>query len=266
MTRQITAYICCKNSGGVDIEPPEKDAVVESDDQVIAYLQPVSPQAGCKNGVGEITAYIMASGDDQYCNQDTGLSWQRSTETGFNDYPVITFGTPEHCQWVQSNLKIFGPSRISEIHGQTEYIVMPGSGGGACPDDKDDVFSGGAEQNYTVTQNRIVPGMKIDLEHIYFDKNELTRTAVDAVFWCTSCISGGVVKAVIGSYGSTDIQYKVQICGQEMTCSPTDFVEYAVGDWVFVVKQGGSGDVGNEDCSSDGTYLITPLKINVDGA
>lgn len=262
MTIRITAYLCSIKAPGIEFIPPEKGSSI-SGNRIIMYMEPEILPEDCEKDVLRIEASMIPEDPGHmFCldRHQSEISWEY--EEAFSGYPIINIKHVEDCRWRSTHLKLIGPERCG-LAGEDYIIFYPGDGG-QIPENKDDVLHAPKESDKAVTQNTIVPGMKLQLVHNYDGVPGILDT--EPIYWCTTCISGGTVELVEGEYGSTDISYKVNVCGETVTCLPTDFVEYAVGDWVFVIKQGEGGDARDTDCSSDGTYFIAPLKVYEDGA
>lgn len=239
---KIITYLCDKFSGMAEYEKPDEDvSAVEAVDGIVkAGLWPKAPVPGCQIGVGKVIARLLNKVHSRYvCPNGKFLSWKRKEiayehePVGLEDYITIEIENPNHCQWIMSSVLIYGAdlSPFGRLFGH----VSVGSGGQSCPDDKKDVFSGGSKSEFELFQNAIVPGERIELRWAFWDLQHTEEISVDAEWFCTCCFTGGKVKSVNGDYGQVGITYTVEINGVEQTCVSSDFVEYEVGDWVFVL-------------------------------
>jgi hypothetical protein len=208
------------------------------------------------------------------------ITWQWSRQPGeggntpWKMNPEITVKHPDHCQWAATWVMLYGPARLG-AQGGIHQVTTP-DGGGDIPEDFEDVHPGGYEASTDVTQNSIVPGMKVANVIDYFNGKNTVKVAADETYWCTACFNGGTVTAVNGSYGDPAITYDVSIEGRTIECTPSDFVEWEVGDWVFVLIPGNNcadKDRNPSECRSANigtgavsTAIIIPMKIGVDGA
>lgn len=277
---KVTAYLCDKLSGKIECTNFEGEisAVSVADGVVKAKLWPKEPVPGCRIEGGEIIAQLLKENDSRYvCVYGEYLTWEREETldatgdpVGLKHYITIEIENPDHCHWIGSAILIFGAD--FNIFGRLFASVQVGSGGDPCPEDKDDVFSGGGQTQFLMTQNQIVPGEAISLKNYFWDGQNATEEFVDAEWLCTCCFTGGEVKAINGDYGDTDITYTVGIQGVNRTCVPSDFVEYEVGDWVFVLAPNstcaecGRKENCKEGCEESSNYMILPMKVGSYGA
>lgn len=237
---KITAYLCSKTAEAIGYEPFDGDigSIEVSAGKVTAQLWPEVSTPGCRTSAGKVKAKLLEIDGTPYCQEGGGLSWEREeipcqgALIGLEDYITIKVDSPDNCRWVGSIIKARGAD--DSLFGRTFALVTPGTSGQDCPDDKNDVFSGGDVSSFIMIQNQIVPGETIELRWIFWDGQHTEETFVDAEKFCTCCFTGGKVKTVNGEYGDVSISYMVEIYGVDTLCVSSDFVEYAVGDWVFV--------------------------------
>lgn len=171
---------------------------------------------------------------------------------------VLKFNSPEDCDWLMTQL-------IGHHYGEISHTV-PGSGGGDCPETKADAFSGGGLS--TVITDSLVPGETVAMAWWFSGDPVPVSAAHTFVFTC--CLTGGYVTAVEAEYGTTYITYEVRAEGVLYTdVAPTDFYEYQVGDWVYLIKPGGGcAETGRpETCQgieldAETEIVIAPFQIN----
>lgn len=276
---RITTYLCDKLCGTVDYEAfsGNIDAIEFTDELVKTSLWPEVSVPGCQTAAGKIIAQLLNVNNNRYvCPNGNLLIWEREEivyegePVGLEDYITITIENSSHCHWIQSYILVFGAD--GNIFGRLFGLVNVGSGGQACPDDKDDVFSGGGKTEFHLIQNTVVPGERIVLGWVFWDDQYTEQIEVDARYLCTCCFTGGIVKSINGDYGDINITYTVEIQGIERTCVPSDFVEYEIGDWVFVLipnstcAESGRVTACKNGCEESENYTILPLRINEYGA
>lgn len=99
-----------------------------------------------------------------------------------------------------------------------------------------------------------LPGERLDLHWTidFKERNGLIREKiipVAATFFFTHSLIGGYIEEVVGEYNSIDLKYMVRIFDNDelVSVQPTDFVEYEVGDWVFMLRDTPSGKAGQEE-------------------
>jgi hypothetical protein len=129
-------------------------------------------------------------------------------------------------------------------------------------------------------QNQIVPGEDVVLFAWLVPRpsaSELEEIWAGHVWWGTNYLSGGKIISVNGEYGDPEITYTVSIMGKNRIAVPSDFIEYASGDWVFVTHLGTIGqkcewiqeeemgkwkkETGISEDIEGVTWVILPIKI-----
>ena len=276
---RITTYLCDKLCGTVDYEAfsGNIDAIEFTDELVKTSLWPEVSIPGCQTAAGKIIAQLLNVNNNRYvCPNGNLLTWEREEivyegePVGLEDYITITIENFSHCHWIQSLIKAHGAD--DSVFGRIFGWVDVGSGGQDCPEDKDDVFSGGGKSRFLMTQNQIVPGELIELRWIFWDGQHTEDVPVDSKWLCTCCFTGGRVISVNGDYGDVDVTYTVEIQDVHMSCVPSDFVEYEVGDWVFVfVPSSTCSECGRKTackggCNASSGCVILPMKVGDYGA
>lgn len=251
--QDITLKICPVKLSDIEVVKPADAANAVEYDQlnklIIIAIQPVNtpPPVGeiivpLLKGFNEdylpkepdgLTSWYSQSSMPYYCEDDTWIWWEQEqdekiTEYGgehpLEPYPTLSVRYPECCHFTGLTVKIFGPKDI-------------GVNGSVLWDHQINVSEkGGAVYGEHVTQNIIVPGMKIAVFHNFFDGTHMKEVAAGATYWCTCCFTGGKIVQISGEYGDPDISYIVEIEDQYIECKSTDFAQYEVGDWVFVQK------------------------------
>lgn len=207
------------------------------------------------------------------------IRWTRGIqvqeETEIMPFPELEYYNPDHCHWIESQLLAFGPTRISDSHGEVLAFTNPPHGG-EIPDSREDAFSGGVWTYYQIVQNVIVPGMEVRVRHLFGNTETTVRIEADNFYFCSCCLTGGRISSVVG-----DGEYRVQVEGLSQIAWSSDHVSYAVGDWVFLMPvppdancqdpdrtepcKAACGDPTEDEADSK-TFVILPLKIGQDGA
>jgi uncharacterized protein YkwD len=245
MTEKITTYLCPILVSGLSIESQAGNLngieIVQRvpTSQVRAKLWPKKQIPGCKLVAGKVIAKLCNE-LDLFCPYDysgASLSWKRMIRISELDYEItadsyitVFYNSPDQCHWVQSTLTIFLP------HTRLLSYTIPGGYPGLIPEDKDDVFSGGGSSISWSFANNGVPGDFLQLYWIMNNSEVTSLASVAGAYYHTPAITGGEVTAIHGDYGDTTIYYTVRIQGVEKECVPSDFAEYEVGDWVYVLK------------------------------
>jgi hypothetical protein len=275
MIEKLTTYLCSIKSGKVNFEnfSGDIDAIEINDGLVEVGLWPVASFPGCQANAGKIIAPLLNENNSRHvCPNGDYLDWYREeildvldVPVGLRHYITIEVYNSDHCHWFFSFIMIYGAHEGA--HGRVFGWVTVGPGGGACPEEKKDVFSGGVKSYFLMTQNQIVPGELISLQWTFWDTEYTDEREVDAKWFCTCCFTGGRVISINGSYGDTSLTYTVNIQGINRTCVPSDFVEYEVDDWVFVLTpnstcaESGRVEACKEGCEESENYMILPMKV-----
>lgn len=235
----ITAYLCCEKMAAKSETSFDADAISVGDGLITAKI--IKESASCSPDQTRLEVKLRPDGDSKYCHYKEGsLSW---TNVGLLQQEIeITYNNPTHCHWDSTVLWMSGSNKRTEpMYIPLNIIAITNPvGGGACPESKGDVFSGGstnekALEDYT---GDAVPGDIINSS--WYFSNTITTHLILAAFsyWTTDALTGGSIIAVNGSYGDEDITYTVNLEGGYTICKSSDFVEYAVDDWVVVQRNG----------------------------
>lgn len=102
----------------------------------------------------------------------------------------------------------------------------------------------------------VVPGERISLWWKIGGVDNYEEVAHAFIHTCL--LTGGRVEAISGDYGDPSITYSVRIEGNiHEEIKPSDFREYTVGEWVYIMKAGasGAGDCGREAGCKGGDYI-----------
>lgn len=103
----------------------------------------------------------------------------------------------------------------------------------------------GDDAKWINIQYGLVPGEAIVVWWSFMRSDgNLFSIPVSVANFKTHGLNGGYITEVIGEYGSVDLRYKVKIWGKEYQCRSSDFVEYAVGDWVYICRSTTAGTCG----------------------
>lgn len=100
---------------------------------------------------------------------------------------------------------------------------------------KSEVFNSGSHLSVDIS-DLTVPGELLRLRWCFDNTISYLAVIVASVYFNTPAVTGGEVTEVVGDYGDPDIRYKVDVEGTEFTCLSSDFAEYAVGDWVYLLR------------------------------
>lgn len=301
----VKAYLCTGLRGRVRYVSPEEsdDGVSEADNKTVVKLEPYVKPADCgrpspDKKVGRFIVNLVRDPEPLACHGDECGFYNSKPDpviTALWDtlpghdgvaapFPEIKFYLPDHCAWALTELVCFGPDEIPG--GKLLAFVTPADGG-PIPEpidsySKEEAFPGGKWDRIQIIENLPVPGMKI-IQRNYFNlKGSYFPQEAGHTYWCPTCIYGGVITEVSGDYTDPATTYKVKVLGDGgehiSTVKSSDFVEWAVGDWVYMIKKGGDvcGDqyrkeqdslVSNCGGVTDASdFIIVPFQIGEFGA
>lgn len=156
------------------------------------------------------------------------------------DSPLVRVGRPSHCDWRECVVMgaIVRPDRMdSELF--SEFRRLDISPDGVIDADLDsglDCSGYDGRHDIPVRDNGIlVPGMAVSATHVFRNGSKSYSSICGRKYYRTCSITGGVITAVVGEYDTPDIRYRVLCQSMTITCPPSDFVRWAVGDYVFLV-------------------------------
>lgn len=305
MTERIRVYMCRKSLGEITkrVPVPDQSEVTEIDveNQIVkTKIRQGQLPEGCNEPIRNlIRSYLKPDDWDDvfgvclpecwfYDNPNQSfITYTRGIQveefggpvTRIRTYPLITYRHPDHCQWIETQLAVFGPPRINPAHGDVIAFTNPQAPGpipGPIPgNDPDDQFTGGGTTEYEVFTNEIVPGMRVSVIHLFGNTERTVRIFAGEVWWCSCCLTGGTITSVIGSG-----EYRVSVANVVQKAWSSDRIDWAVGDWVFLspmaISPNCSDPNRNEPCYNacptdpniplSRTFVILPLKIGQDGA
>lgn len=237
-SKEIIIELCPYDFGKIDIEKTNKaDGAIEIDQFNKVITIPIQP-SDTPNPYGEIIVPISKV-PPFFCDGEEWIWWERETEqvegyeteTILRPYPTISVIRPDTCLIKKIEVDLFGPPSYT-AYGKKYWIFDPG------PD-----YKAGIE-SWDENQNLIYPGAELRVAYTFKKgaDQEKKYENVSHTWWCTCCFTGGKIKETQDP-GKTEARYLVEIQGKEIWARPSDFVEYEVGDWVFVAKPN-AGDCG----------------------
>lgn len=277
ITTKICPFVCTEKS--LSVTGLNLSGISTGAEMVTARMVPVGYEMG---GIVE-TKLIKEENieDEEYCYKAAThhLRWYRRK---FDSFPILANTLINNCRLRGYKISAFGTDTTPDGR-EILYVFFPLKSGDI--DDEEGIlqYDPSEETEHQQIQNQIVPGEDVKLfAYLYpLSGSELEQRWIGHVWWGTDYLSGGFITAVNGDYGSEDITYSIGIMGMTRSVVPSDFIEYAVGDWVFVTHLGSIGtecewkqDAGtgewedetgiSEDVSDD--WVILPVKISDNGA
>lgn len=246
-----TIYLCCKkepsSSMGKAGGCPGGDvgaarAIRYKDGAITMALMPNGGPAVPAN----IIVRVLRPEDSPYCGLgDPALQCGRAAI--FSGAGVLTLEddycirclNPDHCHWRATAITHTGG------HGderRTLAILSVPTGRGGDADSAAVLPGAGALRTALLHAPKCVPGDFLEPQWSMWDGEAQHIVRGQGAHMQTPCFCGGRVQAVLGEYGEEDILYRVGLQGapgrylQTVELPPSDFVEYRVGDWVFVAR------------------------------
>jgi hypothetical protein len=206
------------------------------------------------------------------------LKWYRGK---FDSFPILVNTLINNCRLQGYKISAFGTDTTLDGR-EILYTFLPLELGDIDAEEGILQYDPEYECEHQQIQNQIVPGEDVQLIAYLYPSSglELEQRWMGHVWWGTTYLSGGSVTAVNGGYGSEDITYSVNIMGKVCDVVPSDFIEYAVGDWVFVTNLSVVGsncewvkdeqdnwinETGIPEDTVDG-WIILPFKVSDYGA
>ncbi len=184
------------------------------------------------------------------------LSWKRDIDdTGFgkvalDSYITIDINKPDTPCFYEG-VHLYGIRKFTEK--QTLFSSFPLSTGGEIPEDKADVCLLVTDKTIKNPQTLFVPGELLQLSWNLKINGLSFSNVVAGKYFATPAITGGEIKAVRGE--GVNIIYYIDLQGSILPCAPTDFADYSIGEWVYVLKQGRSSatECERQSIFSDGS-------------
>ena len=249
---------------GVDIEPP---CPAKGETEGLITLELI--RASARSPARTLARGELGMRSHEVCDQ--GLGWrfetpsEDPTETSRVSRPTVTvfYGIPASCNWLGSMLTSRSPANFIEApacFSEFAWEKLPASFSGfvihpdppACETIEDKKTPHG-QVEYYLRRNTLAPGCLIMLETHEHGRDAPTITLAFSEY-ATPAITGGVV---IWTYGEgANRSYGVNVHGVEAVAHPSDFSEYQVGDWVFVVDK--------HCCLTDREQEILNLRMQAD--
>jgi len=199
--------------------------------------------------------------------------WPLGDRISCDSHVSVKYSNSDDCHWTKSEIWLSGPrdelfaysEAISSLGiipikkqcicrdplcGYSFYINESESCPIACPKcgifrmetgegfltSKDDVFLGEHYIEVPSITDFAVPGDLVELRWHFDDAEGYSIGIPISGYFDTPAVIGGKVTEIVGSYGDIDIYYKVEIMGTEVSCVPSDFAQYEVDDWVYLLK------------------------------
>ncbi|AGW14153.1 hypothetical protein [Megalodesulfovibrio gigas] len=268
--KYVDIYVCCANStqrGSLRQRVCDDAPRVQRQGDVLTIQ--AQPAGSGRPGDVYVTVATRPRQATQYCDlADPRLTVGQAAQAvyGSDDiaplpYAVVQFNNPDDCRWRGSRAIKHGYDAAAGPLGiQVGVSSQPSMQGGDA--ESEQLIPGAGALIRSDLQNVCVaPGEWIEPAMTMFDGIEYAMHTGEGTHFATACLAGGRVLDVLGKHGSQDVQYLVAVIGpagailQKCMCTPSDYAEWAIGDWVIVA-------IGLDDCDDQ---AMTPVDIYNDG-
>jgi uncharacterized protein YkwD len=270
MANRIILPVCAESAGGCTVEPPSGDdcgakAEVDEERKVISLYLPNPPAVKAKGRIHislpgtEYNPYQCM--DAEECLSITRPVFSYHPVSGepseMADYPLVSVGKPAHCHWAATDISTHKNEQDSALFAQvaagknsSSITVTPGeSYTPECDGFRD--FS-----DFIVPDNSMmVPGILVRATHYFTSVSQTKAYLCGQKYYRTCSMTGGIITKVNGEYGNIGISYRVMTENREITAVSSDFVNYEVGDWVFLMSK---ADVCDLTCDTNYDYNHEP--------
>jgi len=245
----ITTYMASGECGSPITEVDQGDAQI-SGHLISVFMIPLS------NGIkypGNVTMNLLQTGKDPYNDvpfiQDAILINDDPEDA---DKKNIVYANPSQNfdKWEKTTVMVSGTD--GRVFAQA---IERTSGGGVIPILQADVITPAGPFTKELNNNSIVPGELLYPKWEFRDINGVKHIAnmtQSGKFFNTQYLTGGRIKSMVGNFDDFGLKFYVTVEGADLLCRPSDFIKWAIGDWVFL---------------SNATALITdwvilPIQIN----
>lgn len=229
----------------------QRGSCVLSGNNITAYLVPLSEG---KITQGLITVQFQKLGTDPFIDAPVVTPISIVLDTANPPYYKIIVSNPVYNldKWIKTFITVFGFNCKVEPRIWAGPVLRT-SGLGPIPEFKSGVVTPAGPFTYAFNINSIVPGENVCAQWEFFDGSyHMVKNEKYGVFWKTTYLSGGYIKSKVGEYQDPDLTFIVTVEGEDITCYPSDFMPWNVGDYVFIAKYG------------DKNFII-PIKVNNKG-
>lgn len=262
-TEQITIYLCSEQPNGIIVPTSEQsDEHIYYDEEnelVTVYLHKEyeEDENDCMV-IDEVKKVIVLMKQidsdliDCIWKGVNYIGWKRGVQEYENlqsatakrdNYLTIEWANPEEfcgrCFWEYTAVRPHFPTNVNPSKFMVKTFLTPQRN--MIPENasQEDMWVAQEENTllyiHTESQPNLVPGCKI--ESYWRMKGVLAEYYAGAVIYFTPMLTGGTVLDILDA-GTVDMMYVIEYEGAEYQCKPTDFAEYRVGDFVYLLRQG----------------------------
>lgn len=266
---QITTYICNTKLPVIDLQDKKSNKGISvSDNLITAEIFPIDclflPQK--QTITVKILPALLTDGDFVRCvTEGAELTWARRVNVddrgnymSRDKRLTISLNHPElPCFWWYTFLNsLRGDLEETPIFMRypldVEEGAIPIEGG------KSEVYQGSAGETEDIfTLPSFVPGELLQLKWALRINQQTFAGTVQGKYYATPAITGG--KLISKSESDEHTVYIVDVQGLQLEAAPTDFADYQIGDWVYLLKQGDNPAI---TCNRTGAYTSSNADLS----
>jgi hypothetical protein len=278
MAETISTYICNKKLLGISIsglaeKARPQYAEVSYGKHIIVRMIPI----GNREMVRTVNAYILPEGSLIDCirrRYKPQLSWVRElvgleSNPRLSNYITVKANVPDlPCHLRQADVYTINLSPADHHLVFNSQVLFNGG----------EIKGGKAEANplktdleFLVTERTLVPGELLQLAWTLKIDDKIYTGPVMGSWYATPLITGGKIISKVDDEDEDSNAYVVRVQDVNLVCLATDWAEYKIGDWAFVLKPGetvldetkeyGSGDISQPTFGDTG-YRLLPLTMD----
>jgi uncharacterized protein YkwD len=268
--KTVILPVCSDSAGGCSVDAPTgedcsaKAEVDKKRKQVIFYLS--NPPAVKPKGRITISQPGTEYNPYQCMEAEECLIIERPVytyhpvsgePTRMADHPVVKVGEPAHCHWQATVVT----GRMTETESVFFARVEPDPGSACLIIEAGESYTPACEgfrnfSSLTVEDNsKLVPGMLVSALHHFQSGNRQRSYLCGQKYYRTCSMTGGVITAVNGTHDDVGVSYQVQTENRVIRAVSSDFVDYEVGDWVFLMS---GADACDLSCDTNYDYNPEP--------
>jgi hypothetical protein len=265
MVVTINTYICNKRPlaiHGIDGSAGKSAVEVATGESGIQVLAKIVPNGTVLPRFNVAAKIVRESANIIMCLGTPELSWARKN-VSYGDMVLPDLETlitieatlPEYPCLIEAAY-IYGITLSPADHNMI-LISKPDRTGGAIPDNKSDACRiGSMIDDVRNTQTDLVPGELLQLAWAVRINNEVLSSLVAGAYFETPAFTGGKII----SKQEDDGLYTVQVQGIDVVCLATDWADYQVGDWGYVLKKGdGEATKCNRESEYGSSNIVMPI-------
>lgn len=263
---QIRTFLC--NKRYPEIEIAKNEGISVSEELIEAWLVPQGCQIGSRRIITSVIPQSAMSSSlslfecfgDRLGNRT--MKWRRRaqfTDNGnfeeLDKFITVEFRNPKvPCHWVYTafyGLRGLVSDLYAVVYHQTIVEEIP------IEEGKSEVYTGDVISGVANYQTRFVPGELLQVKWGIKFNDTVYQAPIQGSYFASPCFTGG--RVIDFSEAENQFYYTIEVQGKEINSIPTDFADYQIGDWVYLLKQSSNEA---EKCNKDETYSDERAKID----